>query len=66
VRAISAPTLIITGDSDRLAPPEIAARYHELIAGSDLLVFEHTGHLAQEERPERVVAEITRWLDAHP
>jgi len=31
-----------------------------------LLVLEQTGHIPQEERPERVVAEITRWTEAHP
>lgn len=66
VRTITAPTLVITGDSDRLMPPDNARRYRELIAGSELLVMERTGHLPQEERPERFVAEITRWIDAHP
>ncbi len=65
VRTIRAPTLVLTGDTDRLVPPSIARRYHELIAGSELVVLEQTGHLPQEERPERVVAEITRWVDAH-
>src|SRR5207302_1693353 len=56
------PTLVITGDTDRLVPLETARAYHALIAGSELLVLERTGHLPQEERPERVVAEITRWV----
>ena len=66
VRTIRAPTLVITGDTDRLVPPATARRYHELIAGSELLVLEQTGHIPQEERPERVVAEITRWVEGHP
>ena len=66
VRTIRAPTLVITGDTDRLVPPATARRYHELIAGSELVVLEQTGHIPQEERPERVVAEITRWIEAHP
>jgi len=66
VRTIAAPTLVITGDTDRLVPPQNARRYHELIPGSELLVLEQTGHLPQEERPERMVAEITRWVEAHP
>ena len=66
VRTIRAPTLVITGDTDRLVPPATARRYHELIAGSELLVLERTGHIPQEERPERVVAEVTRWTEAHP
>jgi pimeloyl-ACP methyl ester carboxylesterase len=66
VRTIHAPTLVITGDSDRLVSPATARRYHELIGGSELLVLPQTGHLPQEERPERVVAEVTRWVEAHP
>ena len=64
VRTIRAPTLVITGDTDRLVPLETARAYHALIAGSELLVLAHTGHLPQEEQPERVVAEITRWVQA--
>jgi pimeloyl-ACP methyl ester carboxylesterase len=66
VRTIAAPTLVITGDSDRLVPPAVARQYHELIRGSELVVMERTGHLPQEERPEQVVAAISRWIDAHP
>jgi pimeloyl-ACP methyl ester carboxylesterase len=66
VQTISAPTLVISGDSDPVVPPAIAARYHALIGGSELLVMKQTGHLAQEERPEDTVAAITRWVDAHP
>jgi pimeloyl-ACP methyl ester carboxylesterase len=66
VRTIAAPTLVITGDSDRLVPPAVAERYHELIAGSELLVMQQTGHLPQEERPDETVVAITRWIDAHP
>src|SRR5439155_1004725 len=36
------------------------------VIGPELLVLERTGHIPQEERPERVVAEVTRWTDAHP
>jgi pimeloyl-ACP methyl ester carboxylesterase len=64
VALIGAPTLVITGDSDRLVPPAIARRYHELIDGSRLVVLERTGHLPQEERPERVVQEIVEFLGA--
>jgi len=65
VRKIKTPTLVVTGDTDRLVPPEIAKRYHELIAGSELLVMPQTGHLPQEEHPEQTVAAISRFVDAH-
>jgi pimeloyl-ACP methyl ester carboxylesterase len=63
VKRIRAPTLVITGDSDRLVPRAVAERYHDLIAGSRLVVFERTGHLPQEEQPERTVQEIVAFLD---
>jgi pimeloyl-ACP methyl ester carboxylesterase len=66
VRRLTAPTLVVTGDTDRVIPPATAARYHELIAGSELMVLEQTGHLPQEERPERTLTEIARWVDGHP
>lgn len=66
VAGITSPTLVVTGDTDRVIPPATARRYHALIPGSELLVLPQTGHLPQEERPERVVAEVTRWADAHP
>jgi pimeloyl-ACP methyl ester carboxylesterase len=66
VRGIRAPTLIIAGDTDRLVPNEVSRRYHELIPGSELLILEQTGHIPQVERPERVEAEIIRWVDSHP
>src|SRR5207248_1519249 len=49
VRTIRAPTLVITGDTDRLVPLETARGYHALIAGSELLVLARTRHLPQEE-----------------
>lgn len=66
VATITAPTLVVTGDSDRVIPPAIAERYHALIGGSELLVLEHTGHLPHEERPDETVSALVRWIDAHP
>jgi pimeloyl-ACP methyl ester carboxylesterase len=66
VRTIRAPTLVVTGEADHVVPPSVAGRYHELIDGSELLVMPQTGHLPQEERPDELVAAVTRWIDAHP
>jgi pimeloyl-ACP methyl ester carboxylesterase len=46
------PVLIMTGDTDRLVPPEHARQFHDAIPGSELIVFEHTGHVPQEEKPD--------------
>jgi pimeloyl-ACP methyl ester carboxylesterase len=66
VRKISAPTLVIAGDTDRLVDPAVSARYHELIPGSELRVLVSTGHMPQEERPELIVSLVSRWVEAHP
>jgi len=63
VKTIRAPTLVITGDSDRMVPVETARRYHALLPDSELLVWEDSGHMIQEQHPERVAAEIRRWTD---
>ena len=63
---IRAPTLIIVGDSDRLLSPEISRRHHEVMRDSELLEWEHTGHLPHEEHPDRVVEEIRRFVADHP
>jgi pimeloyl-ACP methyl ester carboxylesterase len=59
---ISARTLIIWGAEDALIPLAAGHRMASLIKDSDLLVFEKCGHLPQEEMPERVVEEITRFI----
>lgn len=66
MRGVRVPTLLLHGDTDRLVPREVAERHHELLPDSELVILEATGHLPQEERPERVVFEIQRWIESHP
>jgi pimeloyl-ACP methyl ester carboxylesterase len=61
---ISARTLIIWGAEDALIPLAAGQRMNSLIKDSNLLVFEKCGHLPQEEMPERVAQEITRFIKA--
>ena len=56
---------MVTGDSDHVIAPAMAERYHALIADSELLVMPQTGHLPQEERPDAVIAAITRFVETH-
>lgn len=46
------PTLVLTGERDRLTPPKLAAKIHAAIPGSELAVIEGAGHLSNIERPE--------------
>lgn len=50
---IEHPTLIGCGSDDAWMPPSAARRMHELIAHSELEVFEGMGHLYKWEDPER-------------
>jgi proline-specific peptidase len=53
---IQAPTLVLGGRYDH-ATPALAAEIHAGIPGSELLIFEHSGHFAHLE-------ETTRYLQA--
>lgn len=56
------PVLIMTGDSDRLVPPEHARQFHEAIPGSQLVVFEATGHIPQEERADQSAMAVHEFM----
>lgn len=60
--ALSMPVLVLTGDTDRLVPPEHARQFNEAIPGSQLIVFEATGHVPQEERPDQSAAAVREFL----
>ncbi|MDX6512365.1 MAG: hypothetical protein QOE36_1869 [Gaiellaceae bacterium] len=59
---ISAPTLVITGDSDFITGPACAADIAEGVDGSELVIVEDCGHFTFIERPERFRYEVTRFL----
>ena len=61
---IQAPSLIIWGAEDRLIPLAAGRKMNSLIKDSRLVIFDNCGHLPQEEMPERVVAEITKFIAA--
>lgn len=58
---ITLPTLIIWGSDDRLIPLEAGRKMSLLIKDSRLVIFDNCGHVPQEEMPERVVDEITKF-----
>jgi len=47
---IACPTLIIWGQNDRLVPPAYGDAFHRLIAGSELVMLEGTGHMPMFEK----------------
>jgi pimeloyl-ACP methyl ester carboxylesterase len=50
--AIAVPTLVITGDEDRTATPEVARRMAARIPGAEVQVLPATGHLLMLEQPD--------------
>jgi pimeloyl-ACP methyl ester carboxylesterase len=56
---IRVPVVIVTGDADRVVPPERHAYpLHQTIAHSRLMVVPNTGHMVQFSRPEAVMTAI--------
>ncbi|OZB98465.1 alpha/beta fold hydrolase [Paenibacillus sp. XY044] len=59
---VTALTLLISGKYDGVNPPEQAEEIQRLIQGSELLVFEHSGHAPNAEEPERFIETVRRFL----
>ena len=62
---IRAPTLIIAGGDDVIYPPADAEVLHRGIAGSELVVFERSGHHPYVEEPEAFVNALRGWIRRH-
>jgi pimeloyl-ACP methyl ester carboxylesterase len=62
VAAIRAPTLVVTGEEDRLTPVKYARFLAGRIARARLALVEGAGHYVQLEQPERVNALIRAFL----
>ncbi|HTH97918.1 MAG TPA: alpha/beta hydrolase [Stellaceae bacterium] len=60
--AIKCPALVGVGRYDAWSPP---AQHEEIAAaiGTDLVIFEDSGHMVTVEVPEAVTAALARWLE---
>ena len=59
---LAVPTLVITGDEDRVYPPELAERMARRIPGAKLVVIADCGHLSNLEQPERFNEVLLEFL----
>jgi pimeloyl-ACP methyl ester carboxylesterase len=59
---ISAPTLILSGDSDRLVPSAHCRILAQTIPGAKLELWPHTGHLPHTEHAERFNTTVSAFL----
>lgn len=57
------PVLVLQGDTDRLVPPEHGQRFADAISSATLVMYEDTGHLPQEEIPDRSAADVRAFVD---
>jgi pimeloyl-ACP methyl ester carboxylesterase len=62
VARITAPSLVIYGQHDRLVDPRAAGRAAHVFADARIVVLPRTGHVAQMERPGLVADEIAILL----
>jgi pimeloyl-ACP methyl ester carboxylesterase len=62
LRSIHAPTLIVWGREDSVAPVSHAERFHASIAGSQVVIIEESGHLPQIEKPSDFNKAVLEFL----
>jgi pimeloyl-ACP methyl ester carboxylesterase len=63
---ITAPTLVITGDADRLVPPASSDELARLIPDAKLVKLAGGSHGFNVEMPDKFNDEILRFFAAHP
>lgn len=61
---LAVPTLVLSGDDDRIVPPELSRRLAQEIPGARLSVLPACGHAPQEECPEAFLAAVLPFLEA--
>lgn len=61
--AIDVPTLVVSGDRDRVEPLSTALTLRDALPRADLLVLPACGHFVPRERPAELAAAITAFLD---
>jgi pimeloyl-ACP methyl ester carboxylesterase len=62
---VQAPTLVVWGREDRLIPLPRAEAYVPQLPDARLVVLDDCGHMALEECPQRLLAEMLPFLERH-
>ena len=63
VGTIGVPALFMTGDDDRIVPPEDTERAAALVAEAKLVTIRQCGHIPHEEQPEDFIDAVGEFLD---
>jgi len=59
---LSAPTLVLWGEGDKMIPPVYATRWAELIPQAQVVRIAGAGHMLPYEQPEASVASLVAFL----
>ena len=59
---LTAETLLVWGESDKLIPPLYAERWQQLVPGAELVTVAEAGHLLTIEQPEAVATALEKHL----
>jgi pimeloyl-ACP methyl ester carboxylesterase len=60
---IRPPTLLVTGDDDRVAGTQNNIRLAHVMPNAHLVVLPACGHVIQEECPQALINGLRQWLD---
>ena len=60
---VGIPTLVVVGEEDTVAPPEVAEEMRDRLPDARLAVIPQAGHLSNLEDPEAFNAELTAFLE---
>ena len=64
--AVTAPTLVVWGEADRIADPVFGQALADAIPGATFTLMPETGHLPQIESPERLVRVVSGLCPGPP
>lgn len=59
---ISLATCIIWGENDRITPPQVARKFHDLIPGSELKWIPECGHVPMMEQPKHFASILNEFI----
>ncbi len=63
IAGITAPTLIIWGEDDRLIYASAAQTFEERLPHAEAVIYKGVGHIPMEEAPDRTAGDIDAFLD---
>src|SRR5579862_232159 len=62
IHRIASPTLVIWGNADRIVAPVYAQEFAQKIAGAQIELIPHAGHLPHLEQPDAVLKALSGFL----